>query len=72
VIEIAINKMMKERSNETLPIRTVGTTFRMAFSGGSVKVKTVSESNSSGPFGRQSLAKIATYSRTSLAIRIKT
>jgi hypothetical protein len=72
VIEIAINKMMKERSKDTLPIRKLGTTLRIALSGGSVSVKTISESNRSGPLGRQSRAKIATYSRTSLAIKINT
>ncbi len=64
--------MMKERSSATLPILKFGTTLRIAFKGGSVSVKTVSESSSSGPFGRQSLAKIPTYSRTNLAIKIKT
>jgi hypothetical protein len=72
VIEIAINKMMKERSSETLPMRRFGTTLRIALSGGSVRVKTISESNRSRPLGRQSRAKIATYSRTNLAIKIKT
>jgi hypothetical protein len=72
VIEIANSKTMKERSNETLPIRRFGTTLRIALSGGSVSVYTVSESNKSGPFGRQSLAKIATYSKTNRAIKIKT
>jgi hypothetical protein len=72
VIVIAINKMIKDRSRETLPIRRLGTTLRIALSGGSVSVKTVSEISRSGPLGRQSLAKIATYSRTNLAIKIRT
>jgi hypothetical protein len=72
VIEIANSKMMKERSSETLPILRLGTTFRIALSGGSVRVKTVSESSKIGPFGRQSRANIEMYSRTNLAIKIKT
>jgi len=72
VIEIANSKMMNERSNATLPILTLGTTFRMAFRGGSVSVKTVSDSNRSGPVGRQSLAKILTYSKINRTIKIST
>jgi hypothetical protein len=71
-MEIANNKIMKERSIATLPIRRLGTNFRIAFNGGSVSVKTVSESSKTGPLGRQSLAKIETYSKTNLAIKIKT
>jgi hypothetical protein len=69
---MASSKMMNERSKETLPILKLGTTLRIALSGGSVKVKTVSEIKRSGPLGRQSRAKIATYSRTNLAIKTKT
>jgi hypothetical protein len=71
-MEIANNKIMKERSSATLPIRRLGTTFRIAFNGGSVSVKTVSETSKSGPLGRQSRAKMETYSKTNLAIKIKT
>ena len=63
---------MKDKSNETLPIRRFGTTRRIALSGGSVRVNTVSESNNTGPRGRQSRAKMEMYSRTNLAIIIKT
>jgi hypothetical protein len=71
-IEIAKSKMMNERSNATLPIRTLGTTFRMAFRGGSVSVNTVSDNKRSGPDGRQSLAKIVTYSKINRTIKIST
>jgi len=63
---------MKERSNETLPIRRFGITRLIALSGGSVNVNTVSESKRTGPRGRQSRAKIDIYSRTNLAIKIRT
>jgi hypothetical protein len=38
VIEIANSKIMNERSRETLPILRLGTTLRIALSGGSVRV----------------------------------
>ncbi len=69
---IANSRIMNERSNETLPICRFGTTRLIALSGGSVKVNTVSESNKTGPRGRHSRAKIETYSRTNLVIKIKT
>ena len=72
MIEIANSKMMNERSKATLPIRTLGTTFLIAFRGGSVSVNTVSDSKRSGPVGRQSLAKIVTYSKINLTIKIRT
>ena len=63
---------MNERSSETPPIRRLGTTRRIAFNGGSVSVNTASERSSKAPRGRQSLAKILMYSKTNLAIKIKT
>ena len=53
-------------------MRRLGMTRLIALSGGSVKVNTVSESNNTGPRGRQSRANIEMYSRTNLAIKIKT
>jgi hypothetical protein len=64
VIEIAKSKIRNDKSKETLPIRRLGTNFRIALSGGSVNVKTNSLSKSTGPRGRQSREKMATYSKT--------